>query len=78
MTHKIITIDGFDEELEASIGKGNLFKEWSEKELAILNKYYPKNVDKTILMKKLNKRTWNAIGKKASELGLTHGVRRSV
>jgi len=73
VTHKIITVDGFDEELEASIGKGNyLFREWSEKELAILNKYYPKNVDKTILMKKLNKRTWNAIGKKASELGLTH------
>lgn len=74
--HKVITVDGFDEELEASIGKGNLFREWSEKELAILNKYYPKNVDKNILMKKLNKRTWNAIGKKASELGLTHGGRR--
>jgi hypothetical protein len=71
VTHKIITIAGFDEELEAAIGTGPSSRFWSEKQLAVIDRYYGK-VSKDILIKKLN-RSWNAINKMASARGLTRG-----
>jgi hypothetical protein len=73
MTHKIITFDGFDEELEAAIGTAPPTRWWSDKQLATLDRYYGK-VNKDILMKKIN-RSWNAINKMASARGLTNKVR---
>jgi hypothetical protein len=69
--HKIITITGFDEELEAAIGTAPLPRMWSDEQLATLDRYYGK-VNKDILVKKIN-RSWNAINKMASARGLTRG-----
>jgi hypothetical protein len=71
--HKIIEVDGFDEELEAAIGTAPLPRIWSDRELAMLDRYYGK-VNKEILVKKIN-RSWNAINKMASVRGLTNGRR---
>lgn len=68
--HKIITVDGFDEELEAAIGTAPNTRWWSDKEKAMLDRYYGK-VNKDILIKKIN-RSWNAINKMASARGLTN------
>lgn len=73
MTHKVIAVDGFDEELEAAIGTAPLPRGWSDREKALLDRYYGK-VHKDILVKKIN-RSWNAINKMASNRGLTNGVR---
>jgi hypothetical protein len=70
--HKIITVDGFDEELEAAIGIAPPARWWSDKEKAILDRYYGK-VNKDILVKKIN-RSWNAINKMASARGLTNRI----
>jgi hypothetical protein len=71
--HKVIEVEGFDEELEAAIGTGPLPRIWSDRELAMLDRYYGK-VNKELLLKKIN-RSWNAINKMASARGLTNGIR---
>ena len=69
--HKIITVEGFDEELEAALRTAPPTRWWSDVEKAMLDRYYGK-VNKEILVKKIN-RSWNAINKMASSRGLTKG-----